>query len=74
MPGRSPRLDPLKREDVPELEEYFRTFERRMGFVRAIQRQRRGGRCRRSSAIPVNVASITIAIPVKNGFRPFPSV
>ena len=33
MPGRSPRLDPLKREDVPELEEYFRTFERRMGFV-----------------------------------------
>ena len=33
MPNHSPRLDPLKREDVPELEEYFRTFERRMGFV-----------------------------------------
>jgi uncharacterized peroxidase-related enzyme len=33
MPDHSPRLDPLKREDVPELEEYFRTFERRMGFV-----------------------------------------
>ena len=33
MPDNSPRLDPLRREDVPELEEYFRTFERRMGFV-----------------------------------------
>ena len=33
MPNHSPRLDPLRREDVPELEEYFRTFERRMGFV-----------------------------------------
>ena len=33
MPDRSPRLDPLKREDAPELEEFFRTFERRMGFV-----------------------------------------
>ena len=33
MPDHSPRLDPLRREDVPELEEYFQTFERRMGFV-----------------------------------------
>jgi uncharacterized peroxidase-related enzyme len=33
MPDHSPRLDPLRREDVPELEECFRTFERRMGFV-----------------------------------------
>jgi uncharacterized peroxidase-related enzyme len=33
MPDHSPRLDPLRREDVPELEEFFRTFERRMGFV-----------------------------------------
>jgi uncharacterized peroxidase-related enzyme len=33
MHNRSPRLDPLKREDAPELEEYFQTFERRMGFV-----------------------------------------
>jgi uncharacterized peroxidase-related enzyme len=33
MHNDSPRLEPLKREDVPELEEYFRTFERRMGFV-----------------------------------------
>jgi len=33
MSNHSPRLTPLEREDVPELEEYFRTFERRMGFV-----------------------------------------
>ena len=33
MKNLSPRLHPLKREDVPELEEYLRTFERRMGFV-----------------------------------------
>jgi uncharacterized peroxidase-related enzyme len=32
-PHQSPRPNPLRREDVPELEEYFRTFERRMGFV-----------------------------------------
>ena len=27
------RIDPLAREDVPELEEFFQTFEKRMGFV-----------------------------------------
>ncbi len=27
------RVDPLRREAVPELEEFFQTFERRMGFV-----------------------------------------